>query len=136
MITDKHLHWEFPADGMNSSSATTRALPLGQVDLPDDITDLGPYGRLFVVAVAWAEAPAGTTIAIETSNQESGGTWTQVAISEATTEVKRKGQRIAALKLPKEVDNWIRIVKSSNIAMSIMAARDVAYPSPRSELTR
>lgn len=136
MITDKHLHWENPADGLTAGAATTRALPLGQIDLPQNITDLGPYERLFVVAYAWDEAPVGTTIALETSNQETGGTWRQVAISEATTAIKTKGQRVAVIKMPKEVDNWIRVVKSSNIVMSIMAARDIGYPQPFSTLTR
>ena len=107
MITDKNLWLMKRTD---AAATTTRAVPLGQDDLTRcsaETDGMGPYCGLWLNVVTPADVPAGATIILQHSDEETGTF--ETVFTHATTAAIKANSWLAKIPLPFGVKNWIRV---------------------------
>ena len=124
MVLDKNLTFLTVDD---TPVTTTKAIPLGQKDVPGDTKGMGPYGGLYLYVSA-AEDIASQTVTLQTCDTETG-TYEDVIAFPAKTGVKA-GDAIVRAPLPFEVRNYVRLAFSNTAKMYAGLVADVKKGFP------
>jgi hypothetical protein len=126
MYGDKGLEWQVAS--RDTAATTTRALPLGQSDLPvgDDGTtkDLSPYGGLFIVAIAREDLAEDFQLKLMQSDTEAG-TYDALKEFPALTAAVAANTVLIKEPLPFGARNWLKWSLSAAKKLDIFATRDV-----------